>query len=196
MYILGTTCLHIPLVHPCLYYYLLSPQYTVLHILFYCTFYSLFDFFNLYLYIFSCVVLRILHCPLSGPDLIYISLRIIFCIIEYVTNKITLNLNLNIDRWRRLDLQKSFRVSTLHQLLMNTFIFIWITRLFNHVLLCIESLSNEYKFTNSCYFLFADIFQNSVLWTPFIKSPFYIALLTIKIVSKHLTVSICRIECQ
>ncbi len=38
----------------------------------------------------SCyVVLRILHCPLSGPDLIYISLLIISCIIEYVTNKRT-----------------------------------------------------------------------------------------------------------
>ncbi len=42
VYIPGATCLHIPLVHSCLYYYLLSPQYTVLHILFYCTFYSLF----------------------------------------------------------------------------------------------------------------------------------------------------------
>ncbi len=45
MYIPGTTmfahsccCLHIPLAHPCLYYYLLSPQYTVLHILFHCKF--------------------------------------------------------------------------------------------------------------------------------------------------------------
>ncbi len=79
VYIPGTTCLHIPLAHPCLYYYLLSPQYTVLHILFYCTFYSLFFLINLifylYWYIFSCVVLHILHCPLSGPDLIYISLQ-------------------------------------------------------------------------------------------------------------------------
>ncbi len=33
-----------------------------------------------------------LHCPLSGPDLIYISLLIIPCIIYYVTNKETLNL--------------------------------------------------------------------------------------------------------
>ncbi len=32
-------------------------------------------------------MLRILHYPLSGPDLIYISLWIIFCIIVYVTNK-------------------------------------------------------------------------------------------------------------
>ncbi len=33
-----------------------------------------------------------LHCPLSGPDLTYISLLIIPCIIYYVTNKETLNL--------------------------------------------------------------------------------------------------------
>ncbi len=37
-------------------------------------------------------MLRVLHCPLSGPDLIYISLLIILCIIEYVMNKRTLNL--------------------------------------------------------------------------------------------------------
>ncbi len=84
IYIPGTTCLHIPLAHPCLYYYLLSPQYTLLHILLF--------IFYLYLYIFSCVVLHILHCPLSEPDLTYISLLIIFCIIEYVTHKKTLNL--------------------------------------------------------------------------------------------------------
>ncbi len=91
----STTCLHIPLAHPCLYHYLLSSQYTVSHILFllHILLYFLFlFFFNLYLYIFSCVVLHILHCPLSRPDLIYISLPIIFCIIEYVTNKETLNL--------------------------------------------------------------------------------------------------------
>ncbi len=45
----------------------------------------------------SCVVLLLynfysLHCPLSGPDLIYISLLIIPCIIYHVTNKETLNL--------------------------------------------------------------------------------------------------------
>ncbi len=33
-----------------------------------------------------------LHCPLSGPDLTYISLLIIPCIIYHVTNKETLNL--------------------------------------------------------------------------------------------------------
>ncbi len=88
VYIPSTTCLHIPLAHPCLYYYLLSPQYIVLHILFYCIFYSLFFLiiFYLYLCLSSCVVLHIFHCPLSGPDLTYISLLIIFCIIEYVTN--------------------------------------------------------------------------------------------------------------
>ncbi len=50
-----------------------------------------------YLYICSCVVLLLynfysLHCPLSGPDLTYISLLIIPCIIYHVTNKETLNL--------------------------------------------------------------------------------------------------------
>ncbi len=107
VYVPGTTmfahsscCLHFPLAHPCLYYYLLSPQYTVLHILFHCTFYPLFFFliFILFLPIFIYILLCyvsfkfFLHCPLSGPVLIYISLLIISCIIEYVTNKITLNL--------------------------------------------------------------------------------------------------------
>ncbi len=69
----------------------------VLHFsLFYYTFYSI-SFFYLYIYIYicSCVVLLLynfysLHCPLSGPDLIYISLLIIPCIIYHVTNKETL----------------------------------------------------------------------------------------------------------
>ncbi len=67
----------------------------VLHFsLFYYTFYSI-SFFYLYIYICSCVVLLLynfysLHCPLSGPDLIYISLLIIPCIIYHVTNKETL----------------------------------------------------------------------------------------------------------
>ncbi len=103
VYIPGTTCLHIPLAHLCLYYYLLSPQYTALHILFYCTFYSLFfliiliylNFLPIFIYILLCCV-TYLHCPLSRPDPIYISLLIIFCIIEYVTWRIkkpwTLNL--------------------------------------------------------------------------------------------------------
>ncbi len=63
-----------------------SAHFILLHILFFLIF-----IFHLYLCIFSCVVLHILHCPLSGPDLIYISLLIIFCIIDYVMNK-TLNL--------------------------------------------------------------------------------------------------------
>ncbi len=67
-------------------------HFILLHILLFM--FSYYIFFYLYLYIFSCVVLHILHCPLSGPDLIYISLTIIFCIIEYVTNKKTLNLEL------------------------------------------------------------------------------------------------------
>ncbi len=98
VYIPGTSCLHILLLHPCLYYYLLSPQYTVLHILFHCTFYSFFSYFYFiltYIYIYSlvsCFFFFFLHCPLSGPVLIYISLLIISCIIEYVMNKRNLNL--------------------------------------------------------------------------------------------------------
>ncbi len=56
VYIAGTTCLNIPLAHPSLYYYLLSPQYTVLHILFYCTFYSFFCFLPIFIYILLCFV--------------------------------------------------------------------------------------------------------------------------------------------
>ncbi len=98
----SSCCLHILLAHPCLYYYLLSPQYTVLNILFNCTFYPLFFsyfyFILTYIYIYSRVMFHFyfmfLHCPVSGPVLIYISLLIISCIIEYVTNKRTLNLEL------------------------------------------------------------------------------------------------------
>ncbi len=81
--------------------YILSVGFNVLHILF-CTFLYPITLFTLYfsflpIYICSCVVLLLynlysLHCPLSGPDLIYISLLIIPCIIYYVTNKETLNL--------------------------------------------------------------------------------------------------------
>ncbi len=69
------------------------PDNTVLHILFYSLFFLL--IFILFLPIFIYILLLcfiFLHCPLSGPFLIYISLLIISCIIKYVTNKITLNL--------------------------------------------------------------------------------------------------------
>ncbi len=48
-----------------------------------------------YIYIYSlvlCFFFFFFYCPLSGPVLIYISLLIISCIIEYVTNKRTLKL--------------------------------------------------------------------------------------------------------
>ncbi len=102
-----TLCTCIPLAHPCSFYYLLSPSILFFHILFVLHFFNsiahltlYFSFFYLYLYICSCVVLLLfnfyflLHCPLSGPDLIYISLLIIPCIIYYVTNKETLTLTL------------------------------------------------------------------------------------------------------
>ncbi len=77
-------------------------SYLFLHILsctscfalFFILLHILLFFFYLYIYIYicSCVVLLLynfysLHCPLSGPDLIYISLLIIPCIIYHVTNK-------------------------------------------------------------------------------------------------------------
>ncbi len=79
--------------------------FTVLHFsLFYCTFYFLFLFFTYiyyalvwcHFYISFFYFFYSLHCPLSGPDLTYISLLIIPCIIYHVTNKETLTLNLDL----------------------------------------------------------------------------------------------------
>ncbi len=75
-------------------------SYLFLHILF-CTFLYSITHFTLYffflpIYIYALVWCYFLynfyslHCPLSGPDLIYISLLIILCIIYHVTNKGTL----------------------------------------------------------------------------------------------------------
>ncbi len=88
--------------HPsCSYYYLLSPSILFLHILLFCIFIPLhilllfiffYHIYALVLCYFLYFYFILLHCPLSGPDLIYISLLIIPCIIYYVTNKQTLNL--------------------------------------------------------------------------------------------------------
>ncbi len=78
------------------------------------------SFFFTYIYICSCVVLLLynfysLHCPLSGPDLVYISLLIIPCIIYHVTNKETLTFTVihafcvnlkNISKGNQLDLSQ------------------------------------------------------------------------------------------
>ncbi len=86
VYIPCTTCLHIPLAHPYLYYYyLLSPQYT------YCTFYFIAHFTLYFLFLFLFVTYIYVY-PLVLCYMAYISLLIIFCIIEYVTDKKTLNL--------------------------------------------------------------------------------------------------------
>ncbi len=105
--------MHIPLIPPVVCTSLSALLFIVLfikshilflHILLFCTFlYSTahFTFYILFLflpiYMLLCGVTFIyffysLHCPLSGPDLTYISLLIIPCIIYYVTNKETLNL--------------------------------------------------------------------------------------------------------
>ncbi len=76
--------------------------------------------FLTYMCVCSCVVLLLynfysLHCPLSGPDLIYISLLIIPCIIYHVTNKETLTFTVinafcvnlkHISKGNQLDLSK------------------------------------------------------------------------------------------
>jgi len=57
MYIPGTTCLHIPLAHPCLYEYLL------IHSILYCTFYYFILFYLPYLILFF-VPIFILFLPI------------------------------------------------------------------------------------------------------------------------------------
>ncbi len=68
--------------HSCLYYnrYLLSLQYTVLHII---LLHILFSKKIFSITIFMYILLSLFH----GADLTYISLLVIFCIIVYVTNK-------------------------------------------------------------------------------------------------------------
>ncbi len=97
VYIPGTTCLHIPLI-PLVYITIYSVPYTVFaHLTCFALFFILLHIFiSLFYHIYALVlcyfyiIFIILHCPLSGPDLIYISLLIIPCIIYYVTNKETL----------------------------------------------------------------------------------------------------------
>ncbi len=89
VYIPGTTCLHILLAHPFILLFIKSTVYCIAHFTPYFFFLFLF-YFDLYLYILYCVMFNFLHGPLSGPDLIYTSLLIIFCIVEYVTNKTNL----------------------------------------------------------------------------------------------------------
>ncbi len=119
MYIPCTTRLHIPLAHPsCSYYYSLSPSILFFakckkifcKIVLFCTFYSIahLTLISLFLpytvyalvfcYFYRIFIFILLHCPLSGPDLIYISLLIIPCIIYYVINKKNLKETLTLVR--------------------------------------------------------------------------------------------------
>ncbi len=76
-----TTCLHIPLAHTCLYYYLLSPQYTILHILFYCTLFFIFSYyFNclpIFMYILLCCVT--IFCTVHWADLTWLTFHYWLC---------------------------------------------------------------------------------------------------------------------
>ncbi len=111
VYIPCTTRLHIPLAHPsCSYYYLLSPSIQffahliVLHFLFHCTFYSYFSFFFTIYMLLCCVTfilfLFVLFCTVHWADLIWLNFTSDYtlpCIIYYVTNKETLNLEPNLN---------------------------------------------------------------------------------------------------
>ncbi len=95
--------LHILFVLHILLFYCFALFFILLHILLFSYF---FTYIYIYIYIYTlvwcysyifflfffCVFFNSLHCPLSGPDLNYISLLIIPCIIYHVTNKETLNL--------------------------------------------------------------------------------------------------------
>ncbi len=95
--------LHILFVLHILLFYCFALFFILLHILLFISFFT-YIYIYIYIYICSCVVLLLyiyiyfffnsLHCPLSGPDLTYISLLIIPCIIYHVTNKETLTLTL------------------------------------------------------------------------------------------------------
>ncbi len=122
LYLTSYLFLHILLV----FAHLTCLAHLVLHFsLFYYTFYSLFLFFTyiyiyIYIYIYALVwcyfyIIFIICSPLSGPDLIYISLLIIPCIIYHVTNKETLTFTVinafcvnlkHISKGNQLDLSK------------------------------------------------------------------------------------------
>ncbi len=80
MFIPCTTCLHILLAYPCLYYYLLVHSIRSLHILLF------FIFLPIFMYI-LCVCVTY-NCTVHWPDLHFTTDYILY--IEYVTNK-TLN---------------------------------------------------------------------------------------------------------
>ncbi len=71
--------------------------FILLHILLFILFFlPIYIYIYIYIYLCSCVVFILLNFYFYyfGPDLIYISLLIIPCIMYYVTNKETLNLDL------------------------------------------------------------------------------------------------------
>ncbi len=89
--------LHILFVLHILLFYCFALFFILLHILLFSSFFTYIYIYAL-VWCYSYIIFVIfffyysLHCPLSGPDLTYISLLIIPCIIYHVTNKETLNL--------------------------------------------------------------------------------------------------------
>ncbi len=83
------------LAHLVLHFSFLSITHFTLLFFTYIYIYNIYIYiYYIYIYMLLCVLLLYnfyyLHCPLSGTDLIYISLLIIPCIIYHVTNKETL----------------------------------------------------------------------------------------------------------
>ncbi len=59
------TCLHIPLEHPCLYYYLLSLQHTVLHII-------LLHILSYIFFFTSCFIFKKFHTNIYVYSLVFV----------------------------------------------------------------------------------------------------------------------------
>ncbi len=72
-----------------------------------------------------------LHCPLSGPDLIYISLLIISCIIEYVTNTKNLEPWINV-QWKCLVFATFLALTT--DMTIQSYDYVMVNEWFNRML--------------------------------------------------------------
>ncbi len=86
--------------------------FILLHILLFIYLFFTYIYALVLCYFYIILIFILLHCPLSGPDLIYLSLLIIPCIIYYVTNKE------NLEPWT-----KTTWVKVLEYLILSQFLF-------------------------------------------------------------------------
>ncbi len=148
MYIPGTTYLHIPLAHPWLYYYLLIPQYTVLHmLLFICS--SYLNFVPIFIYmLLCCVTYFALSIEWTWPDLHFTTDYILYnwvcdeekkpwtlnlvCnilifisvfVLEILVHQVRLNLN---EKWSQIAEIKFISANLLYYLKVNIMLFFMI----------------------------------------------------------------------